>query len=126
MKKVKIGLWVLIFGLMGLLFYQNKVFFWDMKQSLRLNLGVLPEFNSATLPVVFFFLLFFVFGLVVAYLFTLPEKVRSRKTIKKLSASSSAHELEIAQLKSGRMGAAAQPAPSGPPESSVTSPLKPR
>jgi cell division protein FtsB len=119
MKKVKIILWVLIFALMALLFYQNKEFFWNTQQSLRLNLGILPEFNSASLPVIAFFLLFFFFGLVVAYLFALPEKVRNRKTIKKLSASSTAQEQEILQLKSN-LGQQA----SG--ESSVTSPIKPR
>lgn len=122
MKKVKIGIWGIIFATMALLFYQNKAFFWDMRQSLRFNLGILPEYNSASLPVIVFFLLFFFFGLVVAYLFALPEKVRNRKTIKKLNASTTAQEQELSQLKSGLHTAA----PGTASESSVTSPIKPR
>jgi uncharacterized integral membrane protein len=124
MRNVKIVIWVIIFGLMGLLFYQNKEFFWDMRQSVRLNLLVLPEFQSAEMPVIFFFLLFFFFGLVVAYLFALPEKVRTRKTIKKLSASAQAQERELLQLKAGMAGGAGAPAPSEAGESSITSPVK--
>lgn len=122
MRNVKIVIWVIIFGLMGLLFYQNRAFFWETRESLRLNLYVLPEFQSATMPVIFFFLLFFFFGLVVAYLFALPEKMRNRKTIRKLSANAQAQERELLQLKAGLGGGA--PGSAETTESSVTSPVK--
>jgi uncharacterized integral membrane protein len=126
MNKTKWVLWLLIIGFLGLVFYQNSPFFLDVKQSLRLNLWVLPEYQTPMLPVIVFFLASFVFGLILAYAFAVPERFRSSRTIKRLNASSASHEKEIAALKSDLAGLRGEAAGQRDTEgsASVTSPVK--
>jgi len=129
MNKVKLIIWLLVLGLMGLVIYQNEGHFLNTEQSLRLNLGVVPEYHSPQLPMVFFYLVFFLYGLIVAYLFGLPERFRNRKSIKRLTVADTQREKAMTELNTELARIKGEPLPSaqsGAPESSITSPVKPR
>ena len=127
MKKVKLIFWLLILGGMALVVYQNQGYFLETRQVLRLDLKAFPEYQSPSLPLVAFHLLFFLFGLLVAFLFGALGRWRRRKAISRLTGEATAQRNEIeamrtelAQLKGVPM--AGQPA--GPIETSVTSPVR--
>jgi len=129
MNKAKLIIWLLVLGFMGLFIYQNEGHFLGTEQSLRLNLGVVPEYHSPKLPMVFFHLLFFLYGLIVAYFFILPERFRSRKTIKRLTIADTQPEKAIAELNTELSRIKGEPLPraqGSAPESSITSPVKTR
>ena len=100
MRKMKLVLWLLILCAMVLVVYQNEGYFMETQQVLRLNLKAIPEYRSPNLPLVAFHLLFFVFGLIVAYLFGALDRWRRRKTIKRLTAENSAQRQEMENLRS--------------------------
>jgi hypothetical protein len=129
MNKAKLIIWLLVLGFMGLVVYQNEGHFLNVQESLRLNLGVFPEYHSPQLPMVFFYLVFFLYGLLVAYCFGLPERFRNRKAIKRQTIAASQREKAMAELNtelSRIKGEPLPPAQGGAPESSVTSPVKTR
>jgi hypothetical protein len=102
MKKVKILFWLIIFGLLGLLIFQNQDFFLARK-SLGLNLYYaqyqIPEAPNAILFVAAFFA-----GLLIAYVFSLFGQYKNGKTIKNLNATIQSQVETIARLKN-EMGA---------------------
>lgn len=125
MNKTKLVIWLIILGLIGLAVYQNQEHFLNTAQSLRLNLWLVPEYRSPELPLVSFYLIFFIFGLLVDYVFALPSKLRNRRALKHLStvaddrgAQLNALRVEVARLKG-------EPLPGEPPESSFTSSVQP-
>jgi hypothetical protein len=122
MNKVKLVLWLLILGAMALVVFQNEGYFMETQQTLRLNLRVFPEYHSPNLPLVAFHLLFFLFGLIVAYLFGALDRWRRRKAVSRLTAETSAQRDEIEILKADlarlKGGSAA-----GTLETSITSPV---
>jgi len=129
MKKVKLILWLLVLGFMGLVIFQNEGYFLDTEQTLRLNLWVFPEYHSPKLPMVYFDLVFFVYGLLVAYFFGLPERFRSRRAIKRLTTADTKREKAMAELNTELARIKGEPPPlgrGGVPESSITSPVKNR
>jgi hypothetical protein len=129
MNKAKLIIWLLVLGFMGLVVYQNDGHFLNAQESLRLNLGVVPEYHSPKLPMVFFYLVFFLYGLVVAYLFGLPERFRSRKAIKRLTIAATQREKAMTELNTELSRIKGEPLPlpqGGVPESSITSPVKTR
>lgn len=126
MRKMKLVLWLLILCAMVLVVYQNEGYFMETQQVLRLNLKAIPEYRSPNLPLVAFHLLFFVFGLIVAYLFGTLDRWRRRKTIKRLTAENSAQRQEMENLRSevARLKGDLPAHPSsGASETSVTSPV---
>lgn len=129
MNKAKLIIWLLVLGFMGLFIFQNEGHFLNTQQSLRLNLGVLPEYHTPQLPMVFFYLIFFLYGLLVAYCFGLPERFRSRKVIKRLTNADTQREKAMAELNTELSRIKGEPlplAPGGVSESSITSPVKSR
>jgi hypothetical protein len=121
MNKTKLVIWLIILGFIGLAVYQNQGHFIGTSQSLRLNLWLLPEYRSPELPVVSFYLVFFLFGLLVEFGFSLPDRMRKRRALKHLAAVAGEREtqlnamrLEVARLKG-------EPLPGEAPESSFTS-----
>jgi hypothetical protein len=129
MNKVKLILWLLVLGFMGLVIFQNEGYFLNTEQSLRINLGVFPEYHSPQLPVVSFHLAFFLYGLIVAYCFGLPERFRNRKAIKRLTAAATRREKAMAELNTELSRIKGEPPPlpqGGLSESSITSPIKTR
>jgi len=129
MNKAKLIIWLLVLGFMGLVVFQNEGYFLNAEQSLRLNLGVFPEYHSPQLPVVFIHLVFFIFGLIVAYGFGLPERLRNRKAIKRLTTAAAKQDKAMAELNTelARIkGEPPPPAQGGAAESSITSPVRNR
>lgn len=99
MKKATLVIWVIIFGFIALVIFQNKTFFLD-KQALHLNLGLLEPYHSPELSNAIIVLLFFFAGLAVAYLFGLSSRFKAKRTIKKLNATIAEHSEELAKLQS--------------------------
>ena len=127
MNKAKLIIWLLVLGFMGLVIFQNEGHFLNYQQSLRLNLGVFPEYHSPQLPMVFFHLVFFLYGLLVAYCFGLPGRFRNRKAIKRLTIAATQREKEMAELNTELARIKGEPLPlaqGGAAESSITSPFK--
>jgi hypothetical protein len=129
MNKAKLIIWLLVLGFMGLVVFQNEGYFLNAEQSLRLNLWVFPEYHSPQLPVVFIHLVFFIFGLIVAYCFGLPERFRNRKTIKRLTTAATQRDKAMAELNTELARIKGEPPPpeqGGAAESSITSPVRTR
>jgi uncharacterized integral membrane protein len=128
MKKVKVVAWLLIFGFLVLVILQNEEHLLNTQQSLRLNLWRLADYQSPSLPLAVYHILFFIFGLVVAYGFTAPGRLMLRRSVKRLTAVDAARQKEILALKTELAQLKGEPLPgvqSGAVESSITSPLKP-
>jgi surface polysaccharide O-acyltransferase-like enzyme len=125
MKKTKLSFWLLILGGMALIVFQNEAYFLETQQVLRLNLRVFPEYQSPNLPLVFYHLLFFVFGLVIAYLFSALVRWRQRKAISRLTAEAAAQRKEMETLRAELAQLKGEP-PADTVETSVTSPVAPR
>ncbi|BBO73326.1 hypothetical protein DSCW_07430 [Desulfosarcina widdelii] len=84
MKKVKIALWVVIFGFVGLLIFQNRGFFMADSR-LMLDLGFF-YYETPFLANAIFFVAFFLVGVLISYFFGLFRQFRDAKTIKTLKA----------------------------------------
>ena len=97
MKKVKVGIWLLIIAFLGLLIYQNRVFFVS-KESLGIDLAF-AGYRTPEIPVVLFFIGFFCFGWLIAYLFSLGDHFKARKQIKKLQQTISVQQQAVDEMK---------------------------
>ncbi|MGE5258765.1 MAG: lipopolysaccharide assembly protein LapA domain-containing protein [Hyphomicrobiales bacterium] len=124
MKKLKVVVWLLVFGLLALVIFENEEFFLNTQQSLRLNLWRLVDYQSPSLPLAVYYILFFVFGLVVAFGFSAATRFKLRRTVKRLTGTVAGREKEILSLKTELAQLKGEPLP-GPSESSITSPIKP-
>jgi len=83
MKKVKLAFWLILLGLLGVVFWQNRPFFLD-KQGIEIDYF----FNSIHIPelqIALYFLIFFLVGLLISYFNSLLERFVARKTIRKLN-----------------------------------------
>jgi uncharacterized integral membrane protein len=99
MKKATLIIWVIIFGFIALVIFQNQSFFLA-KQTLRINLGVFEEYHSPVMPNAVIGLIFFFTGMLIAYLFSISARYKAKRTIRKLNATITAHNGELAELKS--------------------------
>ncbi len=96
-KRVKIGIWVIIIALLALLFHQNQDFFLA-SQSLALNL----YFKTFSLPEVvniFLFLICFLAGLLFAAYFIFFDRFKLKKINKTLNTTLNTHLEKISSLK---------------------------
>jgi hypothetical protein len=84
MKKVKIALWIIIFGFVGLVIFENKGFFMQENQ-LVLDLGI-ANYETPLLENAIFFVAFFLLGILISYFFSLFKHYKDAKTIKMLKA----------------------------------------
>lgn len=128
MKKVKLAVWLLIFGFLALVIFQNEDYFLNTQQNLRLNLHFFQEYQSPSLPPAVFHLIFFAFGVVAAYGMSAAGRFRSHQAVKRLQAAAEAREKEITTLKTELARLKGEPLPgdpAAPAESSITSPIKP-
>jgi len=98
MKKVKIAFWLILLVFAGVFAYQNKIFFMA-KQSLSLTLPFLETLHTPELPHAVLFLVFFLTGFLITYLFGLYDRFKSKKTIKSLNAAAADQQNELAALK---------------------------
>ena len=83
MNKVKTVFWLIIFGLIMLVFFQNREFFMA-KQGFIIDL-VFAKYQSPEVPNAVLFLALFLAGLLIAYFFGLAERFKLKKTIKNLN-----------------------------------------
>jgi hypothetical protein len=97
MKKAKIAFWLIIFGFIALLTYQNWVFFMS-KHSLRVDL-IVVSYQTPEIPNTILFLIFFFTGLLIAYFFSLFARFKSKRTIKSMTASLEMNQQMIEELK---------------------------
>ena len=98
MKKATLTIWAIIFGAMALLIFQNQNVFLK-NESLRIYLGVFEEYNTPELPIAILVLLFFLTGIIIAYLFNISARFKARRTIKKLNTTLASHNAELAGLR---------------------------
>ena len=98
MKKATLIIWAIIFGVIALLIFQNQAFFLA-NQSLRVNLGVIKEYQTPELPIAVTFLLFFLSGIIIAYLFNISARFKAKRTIKKLNTTLASHDADMAGMK---------------------------
>jgi len=98
MKKATLIIWVIIFGFVALVIFQNQAFFLA-KNSLNLNLGVLAPYHSPELPNAVLVLFFFFSGLIIAHLFSFSARFKAKRTIKKLNSAITTHDNEVSELK---------------------------
>ena len=98
MKKAKIAFWLILFGFITLLAYQNWDFFMSQHR-LRLDLFVTEEFSTPELPNAILFLIFFFAGLLISYFITLLERFKSKKAIKALNAVLVKDQKQLDELK---------------------------
>ena len=84
MKKVKIAFWIIIFGFVGLVIFQNKGFFMS-KSQMVLNLGFF-YYETPFLANAIFFVAFFLIGILISYFLSLFKQFKDAKTIKSLRA----------------------------------------
>jgi uncharacterized integral membrane protein len=117
MKKVKIGIWIIIIVLLGLVVYQNGAFFLA-KESLSINFSF-AAYKTPDLPVVLFFIAFFFVGWLVAYVFSLAERFSSGKQIKKLQQTNDMQQRAIDEMKKDVAALKPQPASEQEPPSQV-------
>ncbi len=95
-KRVKIGIWVIILGLLALMVFQNQNFFLA-RQSLGLNL----YFKNYSLPEVvniFLFFICFLSGLFLAVYFIFFDRFKLKKTNKMLNTTINTHLEKISSL----------------------------
>jgi predicted membrane protein len=83
MKKVKIALWILIFGFVGLVILENQVFF---KTKTKFILDLWLWNKEAILPNWWVFTAFFLVGVLITYFFSLFKHYKDAKTIKMLKS----------------------------------------
>ena len=95
MKKATVFIWAIITVLIGIIFYDN----WDIisnkiSLSIRFVANPLPP-----LPIFVYFIVFFFFGFILAYLFNFSIRFKTRRTAKKLNATIATQEGEVSDLK---------------------------
>ncbi len=111
MTKMKIAFWIIPIGFLALVGYQNKAFFQETR-SLSVNLAF-TAYDTPQLQIWIFFLVLFVFGILLTYLFGLPGKFRAGKSIKTLNAAVSSQRSELTSLKN-EVAAMRNPVPAEP------------
>ena len=84
MKKVKIAFWIVVFGFVGLVIYQNKDFF--MAESrMTFDLGFF-YYETPFLANAIFFVALFLVGILISYFLSLFKHFKDAKIIKTLKA----------------------------------------
>jgi len=121
MKKFKLFIWFIIALCIAVFIFSNQEFFTD-KQAYTLNL-LFKEYNLGEVKNWILFVSCFIAGIILAYVFSFPVRMRLRKEIKTLNAANNTHLEMIASLKKelegfkGQAGEAAvaamQSSPSG-------------
>ena len=96
MKKVKIAFWIVVFGFIGLIIFQNKDFFMS-ESRLMLNLGFF-YYETPFLANAVFFVAFFMVGILISYFLSLFKHFKDAKTIKTAKAKEASLVETIASL----------------------------
>lgn len=103
MKKVKIAFWIVVFGFVGLVIFQNKGFFMAESQMV-LNLGFF-SYETPFLANAIYFVAFFLVGILISYFFSLFKHFKDAKIIKSLKAKETSLVDTVAALEKQLAGA---------------------
>jgi hypothetical protein len=107
MKKATVIIWAIITVLIGIVFYDN----WEIiSNKISLAIRIVPK-PLPPLPIFVYFIIFFFFGFIIAYLFNFSVRFKTRRTTKKLNAAITSHQNEVSELK-GELSALKGPDPS--------------
>jgi uncharacterized integral membrane protein len=98
MKRVRAAFWVIVIGLLVVIFFQNQKFFLE-SQSFRVDL-YFRSFHTPQVPNSLLFLGFFLIGFLLSYFMYLPDRFRTRKAIRHLSTNLEASYRKISALES--------------------------
>jgi hypothetical protein len=96
MKKIKILFWLIIIGLISLIFFQNKDFFFG-SQALSINF-VVKSYQTPEINIAILFAGFFAAGLLIAYFSSLLIRYKNTKTIKNLNNTIKEYYEKISSL----------------------------
>lgn len=113
MKKVKIAFWIIVFGFIGLVIFQNKVFFMS-ESRLMIDLGFF-YYETPFLANAIFFVAFFLVGILISYFFSLFKHFKDAKTIKTFKAKETSLVETVSSLEK-QLSARAVPADPSPTE----------
>ncbi len=83
MRKVKLAFWLVLIGLLGVVFWQNQTFFLE-KRGVGIDYWI-GNYHTPELQVALYFLIFFLVGLLISSFSSLSERFVARKTIRKLN-----------------------------------------
>ena len=95
MKKVKIVFWLIVLIIIAIIIYQN-IDFLEYKHELSFVKYKSSQFSNAVLLSVAFLA-----GILVSYVLSLAERLKSRKTIKKLNTEIASHIKELSEFRAG-------------------------
>lgn len=116
MKKVKIAFWIVVFGFVGLIIFQNRGFFMSESRMI-LDLGFF-YYETPFLANAIFFVAFFLVGVLISYFFGLFRHFKDAKTIKTLKAKEASLVETISSLEKqlSTQTASVETAPAAPVE----------
>ena len=116
MKKVKIAFWIVVFGFVGLIIFQNRGFFMSESRMI-LDLGFF-YYETPFLANAILFVAFFLVGVLISYFFGLFRHFKDAKTIKTLKAKEASLVETISSLEKqlSTQTAAVETAPAAPVE----------
>jgi uncharacterized integral membrane protein len=97
MRKIKIALWVVVFGFLAMLILQNQEFFFS-KTGFGLDFYY-QKYQIPKAPNVILFLAVFFIGLLIAYVLSLFGQFKVKKTLKNLNATIKSQMEVISDLK---------------------------
>ncbi len=97
MEKVKVIIWALVVGVVVLAVFQNQNYFLS-EQQFSLNL-FFAKYQTPVLANGLIVAVSFVLGLLIAYFFNLTERLRTRKTTKKLNATIASKQADLSALR---------------------------
>lgn len=98
MKNLKVVVWLILLGFIGLVIFQNQAFFLQ-RTSLAINLFV-AQYHTAEMPIAILILGCLIAGMLISYFFSLASRFRSNKTIKSLNTTIDSNRETIAKLES--------------------------
>ncbi|MBR9987030.1 MAG: hypothetical protein KFF68_14090 [Desulfosarcina sp.] len=116
MKKVKIAFWLVVFGFVGLVIFQNKDFFMS-ESRLLIDLGFF-YYETPLLANAVFFVAFFLLGILISYFLSLFKHFKDARTIKTFKAKETSLVEAVSSLEqqlSAQTGPA-EPLPAAPAE----------
>ena len=96
MRNFKIGFWAVIFGLIGIVIFQNQDFFM-VKQSLSIDFIFTKYETPESLRAILFVAIFFT-GFIISYIFTLIDRLRFSKAVKSFGATIDSQNKNISSL----------------------------
>ena len=96
MKKVKLVFWLIILVVIATVIFQNKMFLQGTPK-LGVDLWIV-EYSTEQVSNAILLSVTFLVGLLVSYFLSISDRLKSRKTIKKLNTEITSHIQELSEL----------------------------